>query len=53
MDSLDTSVLVRYFTNDDEVQSKIASELIVKYVGKEKSLFISNYSDMRASLGFN
>ncbi len=42
MDSLDTNVLVRYFTNDDEVQSKIASELIVKYIGKEKSLFISN-----------
>jgi predicted nucleic-acid-binding protein len=42
MDSLDTNVLVRYFTNDDEVQSKIASGLIAGYVGKEKSLFISN-----------
>jgi predicted nucleic-acid-binding protein len=42
MIGLDTNVLVRYFTQDDEVQAKLSKELIRKYAGKAGSLFINN-----------
>lgn len=42
MIALDTNVLVRYITNDDEKQSLLATDLIENYVGQEKSIFINN-----------
>ncbi len=42
MIGLDTNVLVRYFTQDDEVQAKLSKELIKRYSGNNRSLFINN-----------
>lgn len=42
MIGLDTNVLVRYLTQDDELQAKQAGELIRGYSGKDGSLFINN-----------
>ena len=42
MIAIDTNVLVRYITNDDEEQSILAANLLEKYSGKEKSIFINN-----------
>ncbi len=42
MIAVDTNVLVRYITNDDEEQSMLASKLLDNYVGQEKSVFINN-----------
>ncbi|MCE2991808.1 MAG: type II toxin-antitoxin system VapC family toxin [Candidatus Jidaibacter sp.] len=42
MIGLDTNVLVRYFTQDDEAQAKLSKELIRRYAGKAESLFINN-----------
>ncbi len=42
MIAIDTNVLVRYITNDDEEQSILATNLLEKYSEKEKSIFINN-----------
>ena len=42
MIAVDTNVLVRYITNDDQEQSVLASKLLEKYIGQEKSIFINN-----------
>ncbi|MDF3047966.1 MAG: hypothetical protein K0R73_1084 [Candidatus Midichloriaceae bacterium] len=42
MIGLDTNILVRYFTQDDETQAKLSKELIRRYAGKAESLFINN-----------
>ncbi|NRB11567.1 MAG: type II toxin-antitoxin system VapC family toxin [Rickettsiaceae bacterium] len=42
MIAIDTNILVRYITNDDIQQSKLATKLLDKYVGQEKSIFINN-----------
>ncbi len=42
MIGFDTNVLVRYFTQDDESQAKQAKELIKRYSGKTRSLFVNN-----------
>lgn len=42
MIAVDTNVLVRYITNDDEEQSILAAKLLDKYAGQEKSIFINN-----------
>jgi predicted nucleic-acid-binding protein len=42
MIALDTNVLIRYITNDNEEQAKLAADLLEKYSGKEKSVFINN-----------
>ncbi len=42
MIGLDTNVLVRYFTQDDEVQAELSKKLIRRYSGKNGSLFINN-----------
>ena len=42
MIGLNTDILVKYLIQDDKVQAKVAEELIEKYFGKPKSLFINN-----------
>lgn len=42
MIALDTNILVRFFTQDDEDQSKLANKLIDKYSSQKSKLFISN-----------
>lgn len=42
MIGIDTNILVRHLTQDDELQSKIASDLIEKYARQEGNLFINN-----------
>ena len=42
MIAVDTNVLIRYITNDDQEQSILASRLLDKYIGQEKSIFINN-----------
>ena len=42
MIGIDTNVLVRYFTKDDETQSKLAANTIQCYIGAEKSILINN-----------
>ncbi len=42
MIALDTNVLIRYVVEDDIRQSKLASQIINKYSGQKKSLFINN-----------
>ena len=42
MIALDTNILVRYITQDDEVQSKASEELLAKYDGENLSIFINN-----------
>lgn len=42
MIAVDTNILVRYITNDNQEQAILATELLEKYTGKEKSIFINN-----------
>lgn len=42
MIAIDTNILVRYLTNDDEAQVEQVNKLFTKYVGKNHSLFINN-----------
>ena len=39
---LNTDILIKYLIQDDKVQAKVAEDLIEKYFGKPKSLFINN-----------
>ncbi|MGV2432987.1 MAG UNVERIFIED_CONTAM: PIN domain-containing protein [Rickettsiaceae bacterium] len=42
MIGIDTNVLVRYFTEDDAVQTDLAAKLIDRNSGKRCSVFINN-----------
>ncbi len=42
MIGIDTNVLVRYLTSDDEIQSNKAAKLINQYIGQAGSIFINN-----------
>ena len=42
MIGLDTNVLVRYLTQDDEHQASLAAKIIKAYSGKPAALFINN-----------
>ena len=42
MIGIDTNVLVRYFTEDDDIQAKLAAKLIEKHSGEGKSILINN-----------
>ncbi len=42
MIGIDTNILVRHLTQDDELQSRIASDLIEKYSGLEGNIFVNN-----------
>ena len=42
MIGLDTNVLVRYLVEDDETQSRRATQLIEKAIAREEELFISD-----------
>lgn len=42
MIAIDTNILVRYITQDDEPQSKSAENLLSKYDRKSQSIFINN-----------
>lgn len=42
MIGIDTNVLVRYFTEDDNIQSQIASKLIERHSNKKKAILINN-----------
>ena len=42
MIALDTNILVRYITQDDELQAKASEELLAKYDGENLSIFINN-----------
>jgi predicted nucleic-acid-binding protein len=42
MIAVDTNVLIRYITSEDEEQSIIATKLLDSYIGKEKAIFINN-----------
>ena len=42
MIGIDTNILVRYLTQDDIEQAKIAEALLDKYLAKPKSIFINN-----------
>ena len=42
MIAIDTNILVRYITQDDEAQSKAAENLLAKYSNKFQSIFINN-----------
>lgn len=42
MIGIDTNILVRYLTEDDPIQSPMASNLLEGYSGQEKSIFINN-----------
>lgn len=42
MIGIDTNILVRYLTEDDEIQSSKAVNLIEKYAGINGSIFINN-----------
>lgn len=42
MIAVDTNILVRYITNDDEEQGILAANLLDKYTGQEKSILINN-----------
>ncbi len=42
MIGLDTNVLVRYLTQDDKEQAKLATNLLEKQASKPQSLFINN-----------
>ena len=44
MIAVDTNILVRYITNDDQEQDILAANLLDKYTGQEKSILINNYS---------
>lgn len=42
MIAIDTNILVRYITQDDDAQSKAAENLLAKYSNKFQSIFINN-----------
>lgn len=42
MIAVDTNILVRYITNDNKEQALLATTLLDRYIGKEKSIFINN-----------
>lgn len=42
MIAVDTNVLVRYITNDDNEQYILAEKLLDSYAGQERSIFINN-----------
>ena len=42
MIGLNTDILLKYLIQDDKVHAKVAEDLIEKYFGKPKSLFINN-----------
>lgn len=42
MIAIDTNVLVRYLTNDDEIQSQKVLQLLSSQIGKSNSIFINN-----------
>ena len=42
MIAVDTNILVRYITNDHKEQAILASKLLDKYTGQEKSILINN-----------
>ena len=42
MIAIDTNILVRYITQDDDSQSKAAESLLAKYSNKIQSIFINN-----------
>lgn len=42
MIAIDTNILVRYITNDDQEQSRLAGHLLDKYNGQKNSIFINN-----------
>ena len=42
MIAIDTNILVRYLTQDDEIQSKAAEDLLSEYDEKPQSIFINN-----------
>ena len=42
MIAIDTNILVRYITQDDEIQSKAAEDLLSGYNEKPQSIFINN-----------
>ena len=42
MIAVDTNILVRYITNDDQEQGILAANLLDKYTGQEKSILINN-----------
>ena len=42
MIGLDTNILVRFFTNDDPVQSKIANHIMIKERPPEEALFVNS-----------
>ena len=42
MIGLDTNILIRYLTNDDKEQAKLASKVIEEYTSQSQSLFINN-----------
>ena len=42
MIAIDTNVLIRYITQDDEIQSKAAEKLLAEYDNKAQSIFINN-----------
>jgi predicted nucleic-acid-binding protein len=42
MIGIDTNILVRYLTQDDELQSTKATKLISNYSGKSEAIFINN-----------
>jgi len=42
MIGIDTNILVRYLTQDDEAQSAIATKIINQYENNAESVFISN-----------
>jgi predicted nucleic-acid-binding protein len=42
MVGIDTNVLVRYVTEDDEIETSLAAKLIDKYLGAKNSIFINN-----------
>jgi predicted nucleic-acid-binding protein len=42
MIAIDTNVLLRYFTQDDGKQAKVATKIIEGYTGKKAAIFINN-----------
>lgn len=47
MIAIDTNILVRYITQDDEIQSKTAEDLLSEYDGKPQSIFMCAGHDVR------
>ncbi len=42
MIAIDTNILVRYITEDDESQAKLVADLFYKQTGKEDSILVNN-----------